>query len=66
MSEQALTQDGEVIQERRSATVAGLSDHAGSDGPEFSSEPMPAAYGALISAGIGLLLIVAAVAIFWR
>jgi len=35
------------------------------DGPEFSSSPMPAAYGVYYSAGIGLLTLAIVLAIFW-
>jgi hypothetical protein len=34
------------------------------DGPEFSSSPMPAAYGVFYSAAIGLLILVILLAIF--
>jgi hypothetical protein len=37
---------------------------AENDGPEFSSNPMPAAYGVFYSAAIGLLTLVILVAIF--
>jgi len=50
-------------EERRSPNSdTGVSD---SDGPEFSSDPMHAAYGIYYSAGFGLLIIALAAAIFW-
>jgi hypothetical protein len=36
------------------------------DGPEFSSSPMPAAYGVFYSAAIGLLTFVILLAIFFH
>ena len=71
---QALTGEEQVAQHREavatervgdSSTADRVSEHSGSDGPEFSSAPMPAAYGALVSAGIGLVIIAACVAFFW-
>jgi hypothetical protein len=59
-----LTRESDVVgRERRLSDKA--TDLGGGDGPEFSSEPMPAAYGIYYSVGFGLLLLAALLAIFW-
>jgi hypothetical protein len=35
------------------------------DGPEFSSGPMPAAYGVFYSAALGLVCLIIVLAILW-
>jgi hypothetical protein len=61
-----LTQERHVGLEGEPLRSNSPTDLADDDGPEFSSEPMPAAYGLFYSAGLGLLMIAVLVAIFWR
>jgi len=56
----------DVLQEREPRSSDRSTDLPGDDGPEFSSEPMPAAYGVFYSVGGGLLIIAVLVAIFWQ
>jgi hypothetical protein len=54
-----------VLPKHRGGNVEGNAvSRAGDDGPEFSSSPMPAAYGVFYSAAIGLLTLVILLAIF--
>ena len=57
-----LTDESEVLPEHGGGNVEGKP--AEDDGPEFSSSPMPAAYGVFYSAAIGLLTLVIMLAIF--
>ena len=54
-----LTDDSRVLPEHGGGNVEGkAASPADNDGPEFSSRPMPAAYGVFYSAAIGLLTLV--------
>jgi hypothetical protein len=60
------THERDVLQERERGSSDRSTELPGDDGPEFSSEPMPAAYGIFYSMGAGSLIIAVLVAIFWR
>jgi hypothetical protein len=49
-------------QEQRSLSVSPQSDD---DGPEFSSEPMPAAFSACLFLGAAVVVIGVLLAVFW-
>ena len=59
------TDDSRVLPKHGGVNVEGnVASPAENDGPEFSSRPMPAAYGVFYSAAIGLLTLVILLAIF--
>jgi hypothetical protein len=60
-----LTDDSKVLPKRGGGNVEGnAASRPEDDGSEFSSSPMPAAYGVFYSAAIGLLTLVILLAIF--
>jgi hypothetical protein len=60
-----LTDESEEVPEHDGGNVEGnAASPAEDDGPEFSSSPMPAAYGVFYSAAIGLLTLGILLAIF--
>ena len=60
-----LTDDSKVLPKHGGGNVEGKAgSRAENDGPEFSSSPLPAAYGVFYSAAIGLLTLVILFAIF--
>jgi len=63
---EVLTHERHVGLEQEPLPSNSLTDLADDDGPEFSSGPMPAAYGLFYSAALGLLMIAVLVAVFWR
>jgi hypothetical protein len=60
------THERDVLQELERRSSNRSTDLPGDDGPEFSSEPMPAAYGVFYSVCAGLLIIAVLAAVFWR